>query len=186
MKKKWPPLHLVLSLHYQSSLVPTQEEMCICLFGSNELYTLPCVFVCVCICVRVVSDDAGSSAASVSKCSRINWYLLSYLGPTAVPEIKESDEALFCRVWVTAGAVCTGWVRTQADHRDAHTHIQSSHPVWNDEDKSICPALSVSLAVLLLFLKYSCMLICSLSPPYPPYLGFFLTRCFIFQCEFIK
>lgn len=57
-----------------------------------------CFDVCVCVSECVVSEDAGSPAASVSKCSRINWCLLSYLGPTAVPETEESDEALFCRV----------------------------------------------------------------------------------------
>lgn len=31
-------------------------------------------------------------------------------GPTAVPETEEPDEALFCGVRVTAGAVGAGWV----------------------------------------------------------------------------
>lgn len=46
----------------------------------------------------------------------INCCLLSYLCPTAVPETEESDEALFCGVWITAGALSAGWVQTNTSH----------------------------------------------------------------------
>lgn len=82
-----------------------------------------CLFVCLCVCF--VSEDADSPTASVSKSSRINWCLLSYLGPTAVPETEESDEALFCRVWVAAGVVGAGWVLNK--HKKKHTKRCSSH-----------------------------------------------------------
>lgn len=54
-----------------------------------------------------------SVTATLSRTSGINWCILSYLGPTAVPEAEESDEALFCGVWVAAGAVSAGWVWRQ-------------------------------------------------------------------------
>lgn len=88
-----------------------------------------CVSTCVCVCV--ISINAGSPAESISKWRRINWSLLSYLGPTAVPETEESDEALFCRVRVTAGAVCAGWVNKRpntlrhANYRVSPTHADS-------------------------------------------------------------
>lgn len=37
-----------------------------------------------------------SAIATLSRTSEINWCVLSYLGPTVVPEAEESDEALFC------------------------------------------------------------------------------------------
>lgn len=111
------------------------------LFVGNELDSLLCVPMSVC----VVSEDAGSPAASVSECSGINWGLFSYLGPTAVPETEESDEALFCRVWVAAGAVCAGWVWTKRNpnmqitrtHACTVIHTCTSH-VWNDADTPGC------------------------------------------------
>lgn len=77
--------------------LPAQEE---CAYVSLAVTSWIHCHSCVCfyVCAYVVSENAGSPAASGSKCSRINWGLLSYLGPTAVPETEESDEALFCRV----------------------------------------------------------------------------------------
>lgn len=78
-----------------------------------------CTALCVFLGLCVVSKVTSSPAASICKSSRINWCLISYLGPTAVPETEEYNEALFCRVRVTAGAVRTGWVTLKdADHRD--------------------------------------------------------------------
>lgn len=80
--------------------------VCICVFGHMKLNLLQS-FCCFSVFVSL-SADADDPSVSVVKWNVINWCLLSYLNPTAVPEAEESDEALFCWVRVTAGAVCTG------------------------------------------------------------------------------
>lgn len=98
--------------------------------------------MCVSRFVCVAVDDTGSPAATICKSSRINWCLISYLAPTAVPETEESNEALFCRVRVTAGAVCTGWVTLQRCWSQRRTH-------WNGtNNKSVCPALRSRAGIL--------------------------------------
>lgn len=81
--------------------------MCVCLCGTNELDSLLLLYMF--LFVRAVSEDAGSPAASASGCVQGLIGVCALISaPTAVPETEESDEALFCRVRVTAGVVCTG------------------------------------------------------------------------------
>lgn len=92
-------------LSHMLSLLPAQNERV-----HVSLAVISWIYCCSCLrcCIGMSAADASSPAVSVSECTRINWGVLSYLGLTAVSETEKSDEALFCGVRVTTGAVCAG------------------------------------------------------------------------------